>query len=262
MGVGESDTIAIEMVSVGVDPVTRRIESGRDIRVFFDIENEGNTTVEDVDFSITDHPNFVVANTEKSLGNLDPDAIESWDWVFEADEGVRSPRNSDIRHRLSYDSTAYTEHSFVAVSEEEYMERLEEGMGDIVDHRYNKKETPVDIVISFSETQPVVEEDEFLFEFKFEDAGDGFPQGMKLDKGAVEIEYPDFISPVGDCHGRMSMGQTVELVEDLYFHGDSTSWTSCRFEVDSIDRLDEGVFTITADYTYVKDDYFTLVVEP
>lgn len=263
MGIGEPEDIAVEEVSVSVDPVLYTVDSGRDNTIFFDVENKGNMTLEDVEFTIFDLPYFS-SDEEKTywdLGDMEPGRTESWEWGFTADE-VDSERTSNIRYRLNYGSEAYAEHSVTVLSYDEYLTRQEEGVLD-VDLRYGKKDTSVDVVLGFSEEQPFVDEDEILLTMFFKDVGDGFVEGDNLDEGDVTLSYPDeFLNLQGDCQGVMDGGGgELDLDEDLYFYQGETSEVSCRFEVETDEDIAEGMFEIEAEYTYILDDSLTLTVE-
>jgi len=261
MGIGEPEEIAVEEISISAEPTLYNVDSGQENTVFFDIENRGNITVEDVDLHVFDMPHFVDDGKEKEVGELEPGMAESWEWDFVAEE-VDSDRTSNIRYRLGYVSEAYAEHSVTVLSYDEYLTRQDEGDLE-ADLRYAEKETSVDIELGFSQSQPFVEDEDFLLSFRFENVGDGSVQGQVFEEGSVTLSYPtEFLDLMNDCQGVMDIndGEAV-LDEELYFYEGQTSEVSCRFEVETEQDLTEDVFEISAEYKYIVDDYFVLTVE-
>lgn len=225
LGLGEPEYTVPEEISVAVQAVPGNVRPGRRMEAFFDIDNTGNTTLENVRLDDVDNCVFNLQEKEGIDGtNLEPLDKKSPTWTFEAPENVTMDKRCDMRYRVSYDSTAHALFNVRALSEDEYITREKAGdLAGLSDVRYEKTRTPVEIMAEVSEEQPMIEGESFLVHFHIENKGDGFVDEDGFKPGDIRLSFPgDILDPVG-CQGMEvdieDLGKKFELdcvSEDTY----------------------------------------------
>ena len=262
LGFGEPEYTEHEEISVSAEAFPMNVRSGRDMDVVFDVVNSGNTTPENIELRMVDSCLFE-EKTEHDIADdeLEPGHKTMLEIEYRAPE-VSMEERCDMKYRVSYESSAHATFSVNIMDEEEYMTRERMGnLGEESDVRYEKTRTPVEIIAEISKEQPLLEGDDFLVHFHFENKGDGFVRDNIIQGGDVEMYYQDDILEFGGCQD-MDTGDKPIVFEDIRFRNGRTARVSCRFSTDSVDSVETATFHMDADYTYVRDGSFFVNIEP
>ena len=269
LGLGEPEYTIPEEISVAVQAVPGNVRPGRRMEAFFDIDNTGNTTLENVRLDDVDNCVFNLQEKEGIDGtNLEPLDKKSPTWTFEAPENVTMDKRCDMRYRVSYDSTAHALFNVRALSEDEYITREKAGdLAGLSDVRYEKTRTPVEIMAEVSEEQPMIEGESFLVHFHIENKGDGFVDEDGFKPGDIRLSFPGDILDLYGCQEMEvdpNNGENNEIIfKDIDFRNGRTAKTSCRFSIDEeIDTSETGTFRMSVDYRYVNDGLFEVSIVP
>ncbi len=263
LGLGEPEYTVKEEVSLDIEPVPRNVDSGRTMEVFFDLTNEGNSTVENVRARLTDLCLFDPLDYQGiTFNEMESGDRESWTWEFEARD-VRMEKNCDIRYTLEYDSEAHARFDVNTISEDEYYTRQEAGdlqrIGNAT--RYERTSGPVEISAEISEEQPIMEGDSFIVHFRFENKGEGRTRDKEIEDAT--LSFSDEVVEYDNCQGMMHRsGNTLSLRDPIGFRNGETTQISCRFEASEIDGVETGTFEIDIDYTYREYGKFNVNIMP
>ena len=266
--IGEPRYVITEKVSLTSRPVPGEVDSGRKMDLFFDVKNEGNSTVNGVKLKLLDKHLLSYRNDNpnesREAEQLDPGEMLKWKWELEAND-VDMERNSEIRHELSYNSRAFARFTLTAIDEDEYLTRTETGtLEEVTELTYEKTQTPIEVMVEVPEDQPIPEGEDFIVHLDFENKGDGSPVGDSLSN--INLTYPDgLFNILGDCQGRMEVVKDgeIKLADELVFRDSKAPRISCKFKVnDDIRTVNSGVFEVNADYDYKEYGKTEVTVTP
>ena len=183
------------------------------------------------------------------LGDLKPGQIKSWEQEFKS-EKVNLPIDCSIRYTTSYEANMSGMYDITAISQDEYARLVREGKGHQFSPQFYKTKSPIDIEISFSKKQPIIENKEFYFYIKFRNVGEGTVENFD-----VSIDYPDFLTKI-DCSDLSGK----PLTGSLEFRKKETKKVVCKFNATDIDIMEKGQFIINARYGYKIDKTIYLKV--
>jgi len=183
------------------------------------------------------------------LGDLKQGQIKSWEQEFKS-EKVSLPIDCNIRYTTSYEANMSGMYDITAISQDEYARLVREGKEQQFSPQLYKTKSPIDIEISFSKKQPIIENKEFYFYIKFRNVGEGTVENFD-----VSIDYPDFLTKI-DCSDLSGK----PLTGSLEFRKKETKKVVCKFNATDIDIIEKGQFIINARYGYKLDKTIYLKV--
>jgi hypothetical protein len=252
---------SVEDLGVGVEAIPDEVFSNRGTTIFFDVENNGDVDLNDVEFMVTDPCMLSDSTGTKEIGKLEPDEVYSWSWDYTVGE-VREEKTCDVRFRTQYDSSATALYDIAVISEDEYRRLLEgDRLSQEIPLNYFKTKTPIDIHISLSKQQPILEEMEFYLHLKLKDAGGGMTENQIIEKNDLTLEYPDFLE-LQECDDLSESGGVLKLNRDLPFLDKETKIITCKFKPQQVGIKKTGHFKVEVFYKYILDNSIQVKVIP
>ena len=257
---GEPKYTLVENLVTKVDVFPTEVYGGKNVTIYFDVSNNGNTTVSNIDLFFTDLCDFKGGKLEKKIDSLEPGEFRDWQWSIEANN-VRVGRDCTLRYDMSYDTSSLAIYDISALSDDEYQRLLRKGtIEKEISLNYYKTKSPVDMDISLSKDQPILEGQEFYLYLKLRDVGGGYID--KIKSGDATIEYPNFLKFEGSDDFSGENGK-LTLKNDLDFLNKETKVSTCKFKVNTGSVIRNiGQFKINIKYKYMYHKTITVKIKP
>jgi len=252
----------VEDLSVKTEAVPHDVYSGKTTTLYFDVSNEGNITLSDLNVQITDPSLFTSEESlEKKIPELEPEETKSWEWELKADD-VALPKDCTIRYKTEYSSQALALYDVSAITEEEFT-RLQRSrrLENETNLFYYKTKSPVDIDISLSKEQPILEDMEFYLYINLRDVGTGYVE--KISRGNMTLKYPNFLE-LESCDDLEKNNGVLTLRNDLNFINKQAKTITCKFktkkDIGEIKTI--GQFEVDIKYKYMYYDTINVRINP
>ncbi|MFB6088556.1 MAG: hypothetical protein ABEK36_02130 [Candidatus Aenigmatarchaeota archaeon] len=262
LGVGEPRYTKTESISIHGEAIPREVYSGESSRLYFNVENAGNTTLNNINLQIIDPCVFSPGNQNKFVGRLEPTGFEDWNWRVRANE-VKMEKNCQVMYRTTYESEAAALYDIAVISEEEYLRLKKKGtMEQDITINYYKTNSPLDIQMKISRNQPLMSGNEFYLDLQVVNKGMGETPRLMLPAGSLSVDYPNFLTFMG-CNDFNPSGTGISLNKDLKFFNGKTKKMSCKFRVNRNVGIKEiGQFKVNLRYKYKINKVINVKVKP
>ncbi len=213
---GETSSLENPDISLEITSIPTQVKAGRNITLTTNISNNRQTDLKDVSVTLYD-PCFFLGNTN-IIEDLELRPNRSKYVMTKLKAGDTSfERECDIKFKTEYTTDYNMERSIAVLQETEYYNRELQGtLGDISLHS-STTESPLNIVITFSEPLPFIDNDEVYMYIDYSYSGDGYI--TKIDQGDITIEFPSNLEV--DCNdyelveGGKCFGGTDIVCEDI-----------------------------------------------
>lgn len=262
---GEPVYIKAENLKLKVEVVPYEIYEGQSTTLFFDLSNDGNMTVTDINVEMTDIGDFSAQETSRQVVELEDGEMESWNWKLDSggidifDEKIYS-----FRYKIDYKSSSSSMYDIVAMSEDEYTRLERQGtLEKEINLSYFKTKAPVEIDLSISKTQPLFEGLDFYLYVELNDFGGG--KVNQIGSGELYVYYPDFLEFVESSdftNESTPQGNRLVLSRPLEFLNKETKKATCKFMVKSVGVRDIGQFKAETSYIYINYKTINVKVKP
>jgi hypothetical protein len=236
-------------IYVNVNALPSEISGGGNVVLYFQITNKANYDLEDVSLNLYDTCVFEGGGSEP-IGTLKSNRTNSTKWALTS-KPITLSRDCNIKFALSYNGKFTFYQDVVVLSQSEYNIRLLDGTLHNIPIKTSSSSSPLQISLTFSEDQPLLENTDVNAQISYAYTGNGF-----IDVGAGDVKInlpsPSNLEVSGDyCRGDYDDG--LSLRESLKFINKRASPTTCTFGAKASDMIDIKLLTITADYTYTID---------
>ena len=234
----------------------REVYEGKNTVLYFSLSNDGNITISDFNLEFTDLCEFEDKELKKTIDEIEPGEYEEWSWEITAKESDVI-RDCSLRYDVSYESSSRATYDIAAISENEQQRLLKEGKMEEIDLNYFRTKSPVEIDISLSKEQPILEGSSFYLYIDLTNVGSGYLE--KINKGEASIEYPRFLE-LESCDDYDSNGN---LKRDLDFISGRTKRSTCKFKVrEGTVIRDIGRFEVQINYKYMYHKTINVRIKP
>ncbi len=257
IGPGDPTYTTSENLRIEVEAIPSEIYEGKTTTLFFDIQNTGNTTLKSINAEITDLVGFTASESSKSIDELEEGETESWSWKLDSGHmEVHSDMNQVLRYKLSYNSNSSAWYDMIAMSEDEYIRLERQGkLDEEINLFYYKTKSPVEIDLSISKDQPLLEDLEFYLYVTLSDMGMGTVK--QIDAGDLVIYYPSDIITYQESSDLSNPEEgKILLRRDTKFYTKKTKKLTCKFKVNDVNIRNIGQFKVNANYIY---DYYKTI---
>lgn len=262
LGVGAPRYTKTESISIRGEAIPGEVYSRENSRLYFNLENSGNTTLDNVNLEIIDPCVFSPGNQNKFVGRLEPTEFEDWNWRVRANE-VKMEKNCQVMYRTTYESEASSLYDIAVISEEEYLRLKKQGtMEQDISINYYKTNSPLDIQVEISRGQPLMSGNEFYLDLQVVNKGMGETPGLVLPAGSLSVKYPNFLTFMGSNDFDPS-GTGLTLNKNVKFFDGKTKKMSCKFRVNRNVGIKEiGQFEVGLRYKYKINKVINVKVKP
>ena len=253
---GAPNYTATENIIVSSDVYPTEVYENKNTSLYFSVSNNGDTTVNNFDLMFTDLCEFNGGSLEKKIDELKPGDYEEWDWDLNAKE-TNTEKLCTLRYDMSYEGSSTALYDIAAISENEQQKLLRENKIEEIKLNYFKTKSPIDIDISLSKEQPILEDSSFYLYVDLTNVGGGYIE--KIEKGHASIKYPDFLE-LENCDDYDSNGN---LNTDLKFVKGKAKRSTCKFKVKKGTVISEiGRFEIKVNYKYMYHKTINVKIKP
>lgn len=261
LGPGEPVYTQYENLLVETEAVPAEVFQGKTTTLFFDVYNEGNTTLRNINIRITDLSGFTAPETSSSITELEDGETAGWQCpLTSAHANLHGEINNEVRYKVEYDSGSSAIYDVAVISDEEYT-RLERSGTLESDIRlfYFKTKSPVEIDMSFSRGQPFFSDTDFYLYVDLTNLGGGSISSIS----DLAIYYPPDLFDFLESNDFRSDG-TGKLVlrTPLDFYRGQTKRATCKFRVKEVDIRNIGQFRAEANYIYEYYKTINIKVKP
>jgi len=239
-------------IYVNVNALPSEISGGGDVVLYFQITNKANYDLEDVSLILYDTCVFE-GDQPEPIGDLRSNRTITRSSTLTS-QPVTLSRDCNIKFALSYKGKFTFYQDVVVLTQSEYNIRLLDGTLHNIPIKTSSSSSPLQISLTFSEEQPLLENTNVNAQINYAYTGNGF---IDVGAGGVKINLP---SPsnleVLEVSGKYCTGDynsSLSLVNKLKFINKRASPTTCTFEAKASQIIDIKLLTITADYTYTID---------
>ena len=232
-------------------------KSGRNITVSFELENKRDTELSNVNLNVYDMCIFQGEDIF-SKDILRANRTEFWRWEWIAGE-TDFPRDCEVKYRLTYENQIFTSQDIAVLPQSEFTQRQDSGTLGEISINSQSSDAPVSISVSFSESQPFVDGEEFFMYIDISNTGDGFVD--QINSGDLSIEFTSNVKDISCNYYTESEGKFVSN-RPLRFVNNKAPRTTCSFTATAQKPVDIQNLVITARYKYILDNSFIVKVLP
>jgi len=239
--------ISNEDIYINVNALPSEISGGGDVVLYFQITNKANYDLEGVSLNLYDTCVFGEVQLE-SIGTLKSNRTITKSWTLSS-QPITLSRDCNIKFALNYSGKFTFYQDVVVLTQSEYNTRLLQGTLHNIPIKSSSSSSPLQISLTFSEEQPLLENTNVNAQISYTYTGNGF---IDVGAGSVIINLPDNLEVSGaGCRGDYDSG--LSLSNKLKFINKRASPTTCTFGAKASQIIDIKLLTITADYTYTID---------
>ena len=250
-----------EELKVVTQAIPSEVYEGKSVTVFFDLSNEGNTTIRNIDVTMTDLRGFTASETTKHIDELEEGETESWSWEFKSPETyIHEPMDLKLRYKVSYTSTSSVIYDVVTMPESEYVRLERENKLNEINVFYYKTSGPVEIDVSLSKEQPLFGGLDVYMYVVLNNKGTG--SVYKISSDELVVEYPDTLSFVGSNDFVKVEDGKLKLKRDVEFFNGKTKTLTCKFKVSNVNSRVTKQIKIKANYIYTYYKTINVKVKP
>ncbi len=240
-------------VYLSIQTIPLEVKSGRTLTLIFEIMNKNNFDLTGLEVRAYD-PCIFEGKTVEDIGTLSPNQTKTWTWEWNTGS-TELEKDCEIKFKIEYGGEFSLFQDVVVLSRVEYRIRQLEGtLQNIPIQTYSSK-TPLDITLTFPETQPFLEDTSgYSMHIDYYNIGNGF---ITVNKGAIDIGISGNIKDL-NCGNYFTPAD-----ENLIFIKNKALRTTCNFNTrPTSGPIDIASLSIAADYTYVLDDSISVRVKP
>jgi len=165
-------------IFLNVETSSSEIRAGRSIQISFELRNKQSYDLRNVELEVYDHPCFKdednVGLFFKYFDIIKANQSKMWSWKWKSDSNIDLQRSCPIRFKLSYDADYYLYQDVAVLPENEYFQRESEGTLKDILIRSSSSNSPLDIRITFSEGQPLLENQKYYMYINYYNKGKGY----------------------------------------------------------------------------------------
>lgn len=235
------------------EAVPLEVRSGKRLDLYFELD--ALKDLRNLSFNITDSCLF--SGDLGGFENLELKANRSKDLKLSLIAGIVSfDTDCQVRFKSSFNSTFVAAQDIIVLSESEYLNEQRTGKINERFARFASTDNPLQIIFSFSNTQPFENDtEEFMYMQYY--AGSGLE---KLSKNSVQFTSPNNVKIA--CDDYTAEGNRFTLNRDLVFIDGMAKKSTCKFATSAQQDVDSKTLQLTANYLYAIDNFINVKIKP
>ncbi len=253
-----STSVENEDISLNVSSSTDTVKEGRDVTLYFEVENKQSITLEDLEITIYDPCFFLGSELSKEFGDLQVNRTKTWNPRYEAGN-VDFETDCEVKFKTEYNRNFSVTQTIAVLEEAEYYQREQEETLDDISIMFYSSESPLIISISFSEDQPLLDGENANMYIEYRTTGEGYISS--LDPGEIKIKFPDNVENVV-CNGYEETEGIFILSRELRFYNNQAPKTTCTLTTKANQPTDIKTLTMSGTYKYVLDNSILVRIRP
>jgi hypothetical protein len=285
-------------IFISAEIVPSEIKSGRDATIFFELRNKNTFDLKNISLEVYDSCVFS-GEFKKEIDELKSNRSARWSWKWSS-EKVDLDRGCNIKFRTTYDADYSIFQDVAVLTSSEYQAREVAGILPAIPIQSSSTVSPFKISLSFSESQPFVENENYRMYMDYFNQGAGV-----IDFKALTIAFPDnlknftcndyrrltesevcslaYDTKPGDLRWNSycdsnnddiinliditswsildELSNILNITRKLNFINNRASGSTCNFTTVASQEMDIKSLTITASYKYILDNSISIRVK-
>ena len=258
-------------VFLNVEAYSSQIKAGGVLLVSFELRNKQRYELRNVELEVYDHPCFKESENSglffKDLDNVKANQSKMWTWKWKSDEDIDLPTACPIKFKISYEADYSYYQDIAVLPENEYFQRELEGTLGNVPIKTSSSSSPLNIQVTFSESQPFLENQRYYMYINYYNKGKGYFDSEETFNPDIELNVPaNIVIDEEHCsdYERLETDK-YHLVpnnpqNNLVFIRSKATPTTCEFTTTDVSTMDIKSLSLTATYKYVLDDSISVTV--
>ena len=200
-------------VFLKIQSIPEQVRSGRDLLLSFEVRNKNDVEIDDLTIDGFDNC-FLKSDSgsEEPSFDLKPNATKTFMWTWKAKE-VDMDRECTIRFMNTYTAKNVFYQDIIVLSESEYIQRELDGTTGQINIQSSQQKTSVQMSLSFSDSQPFMDDAEYYMYLDIIDTGVGMAEIKEL-----KLIFPDNVKKDSiSCNGFTKDEYEMTLTKKLYF---------------------------------------------
>ena len=239
-------------VFIRAEPIPTEVKARRNVNVFFELRNKNNYDLKNVNFTVYD-PCLFTGDLEKNISEIKANRTYSFSLKWTAGS-TEFDRDCNVKFRILYDAEYSLFQDIAVLSQSEYEQREVAGTLNNIPIQSSFPDSPLRISLSFSDTQPFMENEKYYMIIDYTNVGSGLVEVKERD---IRIQTPTNINNFY-CSDYDS---NLALKEKLNFIGNRAPTSTCNFNTTTTQTMDIKSLSITARYKYILDSSILIKVK-
>jgi len=228
------------------------VRAGRNVNVYFELRNKNTYSLKNVKLTVYD-PCIFSGDIEKLITEIKANKTYTFSLKWTAGS-TDIDKDCKIKFRIEYDAEYSLSQNIAVLSQTEYEQREVSGTLHDIPIQSSFPDSPLKILLSFSETQPFINNEKYYLQLDYRNAGSGV---IDVGKGAITIKPPVNVKDFTCSDYDSSLTNT----EALNFITNRASTSSCSFTASTSQIMDIMSLSITARYKYMLDNSILIKVK-
>jgi len=254
----QESSLALEVTTdpdiyLKVETLPKEVKEGRNISIFFEIRNEGESDLENINLYAYDQCIFSGEN-KTTVNKLKQNRTTTWSWKWRAGN-IELSTDCNIKFRTDYESNFSLFQDIAVLTESEYYIKEQEETLESIPISSSSSSSPLSISVSFLEKQPFLDGDEITMTIGYSYIGDGI-----MNVSDITISIPSNLEFVS-CNDYSKIDNSLKLTRKLNFINKRASSSNCKFTTKASQPMDIKSLSLTTSYKYVLDNSISVRVK-
>jgi hypothetical protein len=238
-------------VFITAEAIPTEVKAGRNVNIYFELRNKNNFDLKNVSLLVYDSCIFT-GETEKNIDALK--ANRSVQWSLKLTAGSTDlDKNCNVKFRVKYDAEYSMFQDIAVLTQSEYEQREVSGTLNNIPIQSSFPETPLRISLSFSDTQPFINNENYYMNLDYYNKGNGF---IEVEKENITIKTSSNIKDFScNDYNDLALNRSLKFIENR------AAGSTCSFTTVAAQPLDIKSLTITARYKYMLDNSILIKVK-
>jgi hypothetical protein len=238
-------------VFITAEAIPTEVKAGRNVNIYFELRNKNNFDLKNVNLLVYDSCIFT-GETEKNIDVLKANRSVRWSLKLTAGS-TDLDKNCNVKFRVKYDAEYSMFQDIAVLTQSEYEQREVSGTLNSIPIQSSFPETPLKISLSFSDTQPFINNENYYMNLDYYNKGNGF---IEVEKGNITIKTPSNIKDFScSDYNDLALNRSLKFIENR------AASSTCSFTTNSSQQLDIKSLSITARYKYMLDNSILIKVK-
>jgi len=182
-------------VFIEVNAIPTEVKAGRNINVFFELRNKNLYDLKNISLTVYD-PCIFTGDMGKYIDNIGANRTVSFSLKLTAGS-TDLDKDCNVKFRVTYDAEYSLYQDIAVLAQSEYEQREVTGTLNNIPIQSSYPESPLKISVSFSDNQPLMENEKYYLHLDYRNVGSGI---VNVGSSGITIKTPDNVKDFS-CSG-------------------------------------------------------------
>lgn len=228
------------------------VRSGRNVNVYFELRNKNTYSLKNIKLTVYD-PCIFSGDVEKLITEIKANKTYTFSLKWTAGN-VDLDTDCKVKFRIEYDAEYSLFQNIAVLSQSEYEQRELAGTLHDIPIQSSFPDSPLRISLSFSETQPFINNEKYYLQLDYRNVGGGV---VNVDSGDITIKPPANVKEFScaDYSGNLANSKALNFISNR------ASTSSCSFTTSTAQTMDIMSLVVSARYKYMLDNSILIKVK-